>query len=332
MRDPLKESGESERVEREASVWVLRLDRGLTAIEQDQFSQWLGADSRHGACLARHRRNWERLDLLIKWRPEHTAEPNEDLLARPSRWWWRERPRWFATLTLAAAAVVASFILARGKAPSPTVISAESNAYAPIETRPLLDGSVVELNRGAELAVSYTKEKRDVRLRRGEAHFSVAKDPQRPFIVGVAGVEVQAVGTQFDVRLDEHQVAVFVTEGQVQVDRRYLVRPGEQALVSLPPGSASVRIKAVPAANADSILAWRPRMLDLSGVSMADVVAAFNRHNAAELIIGDPSLSTIRVSALLRSDDVDGVVRLLERSFDIRAERVGRVVILRRAP
>ena len=34
-------------IAREAARWVLRRDRGLTASEQDEFSQWLATDPRH---------------------------------------------------------------------------------------------------------------------------------------------------------------------------------------------------------------------------------------------------------------------------------------------
>jgi transmembrane sensor len=54
--------------------------------------------------------------------------------------------------------------------------------------------------------------------RSGEAHFFVEKDPQRPFVVNAAGIDVRAVGTAFNVRIDPAAVEVLVTEGRVRVD------------------------------------------------------------------------------------------------------------------
>jgi len=56
-----------------------------------------------------------------------------------------------------------------------------------------------------------------VRLVRGEAHFTVAKNPARPFIVEAGGVAVRAVGTAFDVRHADGAIEVLVTEGKVHV-------------------------------------------------------------------------------------------------------------------
>ena len=86
---------------------------------------------------------------------------------------------------------------------------------------PMLDdGSVAELNRGAEIEVNYTVAERRVVLRRGEALFTVAKNPARPFVVRAGGVDVRAVGTAFNVKLAGPNLEVLVTEGTVHVSQQ----------------------------------------------------------------------------------------------------------------
>jgi transmembrane sensor len=330
---PHKESQESEQIEQESAAWILRRDRGLTAAEQDEFLQWLGADPRHGACLNRHRQNWERLDLLVKWRPEHAGHPNRDLLApRPAVRWPARRP-WLVALPLAVAAAIAVGLFIEHRKPVALMAASPGpNLAAAIELRTLEDGSVVELNRGAEVTVHFTTAERRVQLERGEAHFAVTKNPNRPFIVSVAGVDVRAVGTQFDVRVDQAEVDVLVTEGRVSVGSIPFVDAGERAVIALQSGSASPRVSAVSAAEVDRLLLWRPQLLDFTGARLSEIVAEFNRHNGERMVIADPALADIQISALLRSDNIDGFVRLLERGFDIRAERSGNDIILRKAP
>ena len=337
-------------IDQDAAAWVLRRDRGLTGAEQDEFSSWLAADAQHGQAFARHRRNWNRLDLLAQWRPEHSRQPNRDLLAPPPRRLAHVIPLLFA----AAAAVALGLFLVR-RAPSDSAAPAPEIAVRVvlppvIERRTLEDGSVVELNRGAEIAVQFTPGERRVELRRGEAHFAVAKNPARPFIVSAAGVSVRAVGTAFNVRLDSAVVEVLVTEGSVQVEQ-----PAEPALVAGPqssnpglpaalpllPTSVGVGqrtiVPLVPAASApqqvEAILAWQPRMLDFSATPLADIVAEFNRHNKpVRLVVDNAALAATPLSASLRSDNLDGFVRLLEAGIAVRAERSGDTVVLRPTP
>ena len=321
-----------------AAAWVARRDRGLTPAQQDEFFQWLAADPRHGDRLARHQRGWSELAHLAQWRPEHGAEPNADLLAPPPSG-ARARParaaRRFLPLGLAAAAGMAwIFFAARpptGPAPVPVVL--ESGYRQQV----LDDGTLAELNAGAQFTVAFTDGERRVRLTRGEILFTVAKNPARPFIVEARGVTVRAVGTAFNVRLEAASVEVLVTEGRVQLDRAAAplaapshVSAGERAimpLVSGPPATAPVTPELI-----DRELAWQPRLLEFASTPLAEVLVAFNRRNRLQLVVADPALAALPIGASFRSDNVDGFVRLLEASFGVRAERTAdRKIVLRRA-
>ena len=83
----------------------------------------------------------------------------------------------------------------------------------------LPDGSTAFLNTNSEIRVKMTSDRREIVLARGEALFTVAHDPQRPFDVTAADTVVRAVGTEFSVRLrDQQQVDVIVKEGRVAID------------------------------------------------------------------------------------------------------------------
>jgi len=346
-RDELAE----ERAAHEAAAWVLRCDRGLSAAEQDAFSQWLAADPRHGAQLARHRRHWQRLELLADWRPEHSARPNPDLLAPPRRGWLRF---WPAAAGLAAAAAVAMFFLgpdgAREPAGSAAPLAAATFAEAEAEVlrRVLEDGTVVELNRGAALRVRFTAGERRVALERGEAHFTVTPDATRPFVVSARGMDVRAVGTAFNVRLDAEVVEVLVTEGRVRVDDAAAAQPaaaagpaaeraalvprleaGQRAVVSLAPQASPPRIAVLTAGEIERVLAWQHRLLEFTSAPLAEIVAEFNRRNAVQIVVLDPELAAVRISASFRSDNVDGFVRLLEAGFGAQTDRraTGEIVL-----
>ncbi len=317
-----------------AAAWVSRRDRGLTPTEQDEFFQWLAADPRHGERLARHQRGWSQLAHLAQWRPEHGAEPNADLLAPPARAPQRSRKllRWLAPLTLAAAASLALVFFAPRDASAPAAVAAEPGYRQQV----LDDGTLVELNRGAALTVAFTVAERRVQLTHGEALFTVAKNPARPFVVDAGGVTVRAVGTAFNVRLGPAEVDVLVTEGRVQLDRPAaplaappLVVAGQRAVVPL--ADHAPVTTAVSRAEIDRLLAWQPKLLEFVSTPLTDVAAEFNRRNRVQLVVADPALAALPIGASFRSDNVDGFVRLLEASFGVRVERTDTTITLRRA-
>ena len=320
-----------------ASGWIVRCSRGLTAEEQDEYSEWLAADARHGVWLASRRQAWSEFDVLTEWRPQHSAEPNPDLIAAPHGRRRGRRLIFPVALALAAGAAVAFLVLR----PSPAEQTEPLAAAAPVyESRALDDGTVVELNGGAQIEVRFTVEERRVRLVRGEAHFQVAKNPLRPFVVEAGGVAVRAVGTAFAVLLGGHAVEVLVTEGRVRVDPPAAsaaassapdVSAGQRVVVALTGGQTPV-VTAVSDEEIARRLVWQPRLLDFSATPLAEVAAEFNRRNRTQLVLADPALRAMPIVASFRSDNLDGFVRMLELSAGVSAERTGDRVVLRRAP
>ena len=81
-------------------------------------------------------------------------------------------------------------------------------------------------------------------------------------------------------------------------------------------------------------LAWRVPSLEFSRTPLAEVVELMNRHSTGDhkvqFVIADSQLSKIRLTGFLRTDNREGLVRLLENNFGVKAERVADRVILRR--
>lgn len=353
MKFPRRVKPASAQLEAEASSWVIRCERGLGPEEQDEFLQWMAADRRHSQEYARQRNNWLRLGLLADWRPEHSPRPNRDLLApapKAKAIWLNARRSRIAQATLAAAAIVAlGLFVVRNQTIHPPA-STQPAQIAAIEERALADGSMITLNRGAEVSVHYAIDERRVVLERGEAHFEVAELPDRPFVVSVRGFEVRAVGTAFNVRLDPAAVEVLVTEGRVEVEQGdqpdsptrqrsnspvpepSTIDAGQRGLISLGPDASPLEIAPVTVEQMEQLSAWRPSFLDFSDTPLRSIVAEFNRRNAPiRISIADASLAQTVVSASLRSDNIEGFIRLLEFGFGVEAERLGNTVNLRRA-
>lgn len=314
----------------EAALWVLRHDRGLTAAEQDEFSQWLAADPRHGAVWAEHRWGWDELHRLAGLQTSIHAVPDPDLLAPRGR-----RVLRFVVPVMAAAAALILGLFVWNTRPTTTALletPTVARSLALIEQRALSDGSTIELNRGAVVTEHFSAGERRVQLVRGEAHFTVAKDAARPFFVEAGSVTVRAVGTAFNVRLDPASVEVLVTEGQVGVQRvdpdahqRPEVKPlhlsaNERTVVSLAPSAPAPQVAIVPPAEIEARLAWQPRLLDFTDAPLAEIVVEFNRRNPVRLVLASAALGRLRLSATFRSDNVEGFVRLMESDFEMRAD------------
>lgn len=314
-----------------AARWMIRRDRGLSATESIEYELWLAADERHAAALRRSAGVWSLLDRL----PDHAAQQALAAATRRRAFW--RRP--VAVGTLAAAALVLGVFVARRPA-APALPTAAVAADGPRAVM-LSDGSLVQLNTGGEVVERFTAAERRVLLARGEAHFSVTKNPARPFIVTAGALQVRAVGTAFNVNLQASGVDVLVTEGRVQlaapsapVDTHPSVDPahpapalgvGERAvfrgqLARAADLSATLVISRVDTAEIARTLAWREPLLRLGGATLAELAVEFQRATGRRLVLADPALAELRFGGRFRADDIEGFTHLLATTLDLEAE------------
>jgi transmembrane sensor len=343
------------RIQRRAAEWLaLRGSRGFTTAEHASFAEWCAADPRHAEIFAEVESAWSTFDRLSHYPHAPDREANPDLLAPP-----RKPVTWpagvLAGLAAAAAIAVAGLVWTRRPAPpAPPPAAAAPASVAAAEPRllRLSDGSVAELNTGTELSEHFTDAERRVRLLRGEAHFTVVHNPERPFIVEAGLAAIRAVGTAFNVRFRAATVEVLVTEGHVEVQAPPWrgapaagARPpaqlhaGQRTFVPAADGAdaGAAVVETLDPAAIDRELAWQASRLSFDDQPLSEIAARFNRASAEDparprLVIGDAEVGSLRVSGRLRADDLGRFVEVLQSNFGIVAERSpdGEIVLRRR--
>lgn len=213
----------------------------------------------------------------------------------------------------------------------------------------LADGTKVEFKEGAEIEVDFGGALRRVTLRRGEAHFQVAKDAARAFVVTAGTVEVRAVGTAFSVQLDHTAVEVLVTEGQVALEKvapapvsepapaaAALLDAGHHAVIPL--AAEQPRINPVPVAEMHKRQAWRVPQLEFSRTPLGEILPLMNEHAAARgkrpiaIDPGSPGLRDVKLSGFLAADNTEGLAGLLRANFSVQVEMSESRITLRQGP
>lgn len=337
----------------EASKWAIKQSIGFTAEEQDQFFEWLAADPEHAEAFSSRRQVWDELNSLAEWRPEHSLKPNPDLLqVSPSV----ERPNKTRTVLFFVGGLAALWVLGllswnmvndRGTVESYKLVS--GGVAQSYERYELVDGSVVELNRGAQATVEFTENNRLVSLDSGEAHFTIAKDSNRPFIVTARGVAVQAVGTVFNVQISNDSVNVLVTEGRVFVDHeldgepigahestnppRQELEAGQRSVIDLRTVDPEPMVHSVTFTEIEQQLSWLKQVLSFQSAPLSDIVLEFNRRNFTQITIGDSEIMDLELTVALKPHNIDSFLELLELTQNIEADHIGEsIIILRKKP
>jgi len=197
----------------------------------------------------------------------------------------------------------------------------------------LPDGSVAELNQGAQLTIDFSASSsgaRTVSLTNGEAHFQVAKFSERPFVVRVAGVNFRAVGTAFSVGLSGSSIEMLVTEGRVAVETREgisdspkvaaVVNAGNRVVVDSS-ATQNLAVSPVSAVVSQQKLAWRIPRLEFSETPLSEVVGLLNQHSGKRISLATAVLGSLQISGALRADNLEPLLQILETTHRIKANR-----------
>lgn len=161
----------------------------------------------------------------------------------------------------------------------------------------LPDSTLVYLNGGTTIkydASFQDKTKREVFLS-GEAYFEVTKDIEKPFIVHAAELDINVLGTKFNVSsyLDEPKIKVSLVEGKVNVsmtsdknDECYLL-PDEQAVYNKAEGSLSVR---EIDANAQTV--WTTGRLAFVNETLSHILKIIEKKYDVQILIQSQKMNT----------------------------------------
>lgn len=339
MSDVLKFRSLAE-LEEEAATWVWRLDDEDVAPEvRSDFDQWLRRDPRHRRAFEELGGVWQSLDeLAAAKRDEKVATfvaEERRLCAASASQPKPERLRRWVPWAMAASLVLMFGGLSwyqRGNE-SQTLATAVGQQ----RSAKLADGSVTYLNTNTILETHFTRSHRVVQLKKGEASFKVAHNPERPFLVHAGDAVVRAVGTEFNVRLrDTRDVEVIVTEGKVEVTPRTgtpattvaatAPRPVVPARSELVAGqrfeeAALLQVATMAPEAVSNTLAWHDSAIVFDGEPLVKAIAELNRYTDMRLVVADASIYNLRVGGRFRTGDVDGFLEALTRAFPVTIRR-----------
>lgn len=316
-----------------AADWHTRLDEDDSAHAHAEFDAWLEADPRNKAAFEAVDRAWSSLAAapvdarVLKLRREALSATH--------------RLRFFR-FAAAAAVVGVAVAIAYAVTPffkanpigHPAMIMGAASEGGAFRTAvgersniTLSDGSSVVLNTNSRVEIRFTPEQRNVRLLAGQAWFQVAKNPNRPFVVEAGNRRVTALGTAFDVRLDDgDSVRVTLAEGKVSVEP--ILSP-LQRLISAPPvpqlllaGEALVVSDDAPVekikADLAKVQSWRQGQVVFDNDTLESAIGEINRYSSTRIELADPSLGQLRVSGVFKAGHSESFVETVTGHYPIQ--------------
>ena len=192
----------------------------------------------------------------------------------------------------------------------------------------LSDGTRVWLNSESELRypVDFVGTERKVFLK-GEAYFQVAKDATKPFRVMVNDMQVEALGTEFNINAyrDDDCLRTTLAEGKVRVSypdtrQECILVPVEQAVLK-------EGVITTGQVNVDDIIAWKKGRFVFSDMSLEAIAHQLERWYDVEICFDDTVAKYYRFTGVMkRYNELEQVLGLIEETTNVRFKVEGQQV------
>ncbi len=193
----------------------------------------------------------------------------------------------------------------------------------------LPDGSKVSLNSESVLSFpsSFEGNERKVVLQ-GEAYFEVAKNEDKPFFVSTSAMEIEVLGTTFNVKgyQDEDDISTTLVEGSVKVkteNKDILLKPGQSAILNK--ASGAMRTKK---ADLTAETAWTKGYFMFNDDNIRSIMNQLSRWYDCEVVYRGDMKDKIYSGRILRRSDITEVLNMLEQTGTIKFQIEGRRVVV----
>ena len=234
----------------------------------------------------------------------------------------------------AAAAAVAVILLAGGV----TTVSLSKRLAQPLTVITHLgersqvvlpDGTKVWLNSSSsvEYVAPFFSRQRRVKME-GEAYFEVEHDRRAPFVVSTNGLDVEVLGTRFNIRNDdnEHRVTTVLLEGAVKA----YASGREQASVRLHPAQQLVfdtrthAMRLTDCPSAERSINWIDGRFCFEHDTFGEIVAELKRYYNVDIRFMDTRLRDMRFSGNFRVEDgIYHIMSVLQLTYKFTYKVVG---------
>jgi ferric-dicitrate binding protein FerR (iron transport regulator) len=193
----------------------------------------------------------------------------------------------------------------------------------------LPDGTRVWLNSASMLRypTAFTGKERIVELD-GQGYFEVAANAQQPFKVKVHSMEVQVLGTDFDIMAynDETSINTTLVTGSIQVkegSNEQVLRPGQQAVMNNEDHQLTVRT-----ADIRKVTAWKNGLFVFNNMALPAILREVARWYDVDIVYTTSPGTELYGGGIGRNLQLADILALLEGNGYNHFRIEGRKVIV----
>ncbi|MCB5183990.1 FecR family protein [Methylobacillus gramineus] len=295
----------SPEVSKAAAEWLtLSMDQGLSSQDAERLRQWRHADPEH-------ERAWQHIEHMstnLHRLNGNAAYQTLSKLHSTSRRSTLKSLAWLGLLTSGG--------MLSSKTESWQLHMADySTGTGELKELQLEDGTRIVLNTRSAIDVHLTSTQRTVTLRSGEVMVTTGHlhGDIRPFKLATIHGNIQPLGTQFTVRLNNHNTQVTVLEGAVNI----APKQGAGTIIQADQHTwfSANQVHAVTKAPAQTA-AWSKGQLFATNMRLGDLAQELERYRPG-FILCDEQVADLKISGVFALNDTSQALEAITNSLPV---------------
>ncbi|WP_297909609.1 FecR domain-containing protein [uncultured Parabacteroides sp.] len=333
----------------ENNTYIDLLDRfmsGSTSPEEEkELLEWFRNVRSKDEIFSFYKRKWEEVsgkelsaDIQgqmfhkIKRRMETTTAAGKEAEVKElpykkylGKWW-----SYVAVILLCVSLGIGSHLYTRdiGGSQQEYIVSAEKGQRASLT---LPDGTRVWLNSHTHITYNgnYGKDERAVYLS-GEAYFEVAKDKKHRFVVKAGDLEVEALGTAFNVKAydEDKELTATLFEGSIRAvvgNEMAILSPDQHVRFN----KVSRRLLVERPTNSSYARMWRNDELAFESETLENIAVLLNRMYNVQVKFASEKIKRYRFSGVIKNNSLDNIFEIISLTAPILYGAEGDTITLR---
>lgn len=311
------------KIKEEAIYWLACEKEGLNEFEKQELKHWLESNQEHQKAYNRMK--------LVHQMAKSISKENAQILSEQAHKEARkirflEKTRYFSS----AAAILLIVCFSAFKIYDNNFAVQYSKTFQTDKTnlanQQLPDGSSIFIDAKTNLNIEFYKGKREVTLNDGRVMFEVAKDENRVFIIKSGDINIEVVGTKFEVIHKKDITTINVEEGIVKTyfSSYFFDKQNEKLLTkenSITYSNFQGNINNQEKINPEKIALWRENLISLNKVSLKDAFDEFSKYNDISTSFSSKEVENYLITAEFSSTQLEIFLKTISKIYPLKIDK-----------
>lgn len=311
------------KIKEEAIYWLACEKECLNELEKQELKHWLESNQEHQKAYNRMK--------LVHQMAKSISKENAQILSEQAHKEARkirflEKTRYFSS----AAAILLIVCFSAFKIYDNNFAVQYSKTFQTDKTnlanQQLPDGSSIFIDAKTNLNIEFYKGKREVTLNDGRVMFEVAKDENRVFIIKSGDINIEVVGTKFEVIHKKDITTINVEEGIVKTyfSSYFFDKQNEKLLTkenSITYSNFQGNINNQEKINPEKIALWRENLISLNKVSLKDAFDEFSKYNDISTSFSSKEVENYLITAEFSSTQLEIFLKTISKIYPLKIDK-----------